>query len=223
MQRRWLAPLAPLSGAVGIVLLVVGFFVLGGSTPNTTDRVGKVVTFYRDHYHRELWAAVLVLVAALFIVWFGVALRQAFVTRDPTSERLANVALVACAFLGVGMTVLAGVHLALTDSAHHLYLGAIPALNALDNDLFTVLVVPDFLLILVVAAASLRYALFPRWLGWISVVIAVSVLTPAAFVGLVASLVLLIVVSVWVYMWERDAGVAAPAPRPPEVGAPAAV
>jgi hypothetical protein len=226
MQRGRLASLAPLSGVVSVVLIVVAFGPLGGSTPNTTDPVGKVANYYHSHYGREVAAAVIVLVAALFLVWFGVALRTAFIGRDPLTERLATVALVAGAMLATGASVLAGTHLALADSAHHGYLGALPALNALDNDLFPVLVVPLELLVLAIAAAALRYALFPRWVGWVSVVLFVAIFTPAAFFGLLLALVLLIGVSVAIYRWQGVAaagGPVAPPPPAPRMADPAAL
>lgn len=221
MQRRWLAPLAPLSGIVWVVLVVVGFGVVGGSTPDTTDPVSKVAAFYHGHYGRSIAAAVLALFAALFVVWFGVAFRSAFLARNPASERTAMVIALASAMAGVGMSVVAGVHLALNDSVHHGYLGAVPALNALDSDIFPTLVVPLVLIVLAFGAAAFRYALFPRWLGWVTVVLVIAFFTPAAFISILASLVLVIVVSVIVYRWPA-AAIDAAVPPPPPVAPPPA-
>jgi hypothetical protein len=216
MQRGRLASLAPLSGVVWVVLIVVAFGPLGGSTPNTTDPIGKVVSFYHGHYGREIAAAIMALVAALFLVWFGAAMRAAFIARDPATDRLGSVVLLAGAMAGTGASLVAGVHLALNDSVHHGYLGAVPALNALDNDLFPTLVVPLVLLVMAIAAAALRYALLPRWLGWVAVVAVIATFTPAAFFSLLVSLLLVIVVSVMVYRWQGAPAVSRPmAPTPP--------
>jgi hypothetical protein len=216
MQRDRVASLAPLSGVVWVVLIVVAFGPVGGSTPHTTDPVGKVVSFYHGHYGRSIAAGVMVLFAALFVVWFGAALRAAFVARDPATERLASVMLVAGGMAGVGMAILACIHFALNDSVHHGYLGAVPALNALDGDDFPALVVPQVLFVIGFAAAALRYALLPRWLGWVAVVLVLAFFTPAAFIAILLSLVMTIVVSVMAWRWQGAPAVSRPlAPTPP--------
>jgi hypothetical protein len=217
MESGRLARLAPLSGVVAVVLIVVAFGPLGGSTPNTTDPTSKVLSYYHGHYGREIAAAIIVLVAALFLVWFATSLRTAFVARDPASERLAMVILVAGGMLATGASVMAGIHLALTDSAHHSYVGALPALNALDNDMFPVLVVPLELIVLAIAAAALRYALFARWVGWVAIVLFVVTFTPAAFFALILALVLLIGVSIAAYRWQSPPLVPPPAVDPAAV------
>lgn len=60
---------------------------------------------------------------------------------------------------------------------------------------------PTFMAVLIMATAavSLRNQLFLSWFGWASVVIAVGLLTPLAYVVLVLVLVWVSIVSVWLY------------------------
>ncbi|MCJ7534508.1 MAG: hypothetical protein MUO57_03125, partial [Anaerolineales bacterium] len=49
------------------------------------------------------------------------------------------------------------------------------------------------------AVVSLRTGLFPTWFGWVSVLVAVGLLTPFAYAVLAFALVWLLVVSIWLY------------------------
>ena len=213
MQRRWLTPLAPLSGAVFVVLVVLAFGVVGNAnTPDTQDSTAKIVSFYHQHYSSQIAAAIMVMVAGLFMVWFTTALRAAFVERNPESHRVASLIQVVGGMLAVGCTVMAGVHIALCDAVHDNVPSAVQALNALDNSIFPVLLVPLFLLTAAFAAASLRYALFSRWIGIPATILAVGMVTPASWFAMILSMLVLLAVSIAVFRWPREAKALSPAP-----------
>jgi hypothetical protein len=56
---------APLTGAIFVVLLVIGFIPLGGNTPDTDASAAKIISFYNDHQTKEILAIVVVSLAAL--------------------------------------------------------------------------------------------------------------------------------------------------------------
>ena len=51
---------APLTGAIFVVLLVIGFIPLGGNTPDTDASAAKIISFYNDHQTKEILAIVVV-------------------------------------------------------------------------------------------------------------------------------------------------------------------
>lgn len=213
MQRRWLTSLAPLSGAVFVVLVVLAFGVIGNSnTPDTQDSTAKVVAFYHQHYSSQIAAAILVMVAGIFMVWFTTALRALFAERNPESHRLASLVQVVGGMLAVGCFVMAGAHIALSDAVHDHVTSGVQALNALDNSIFPVILVPLFLLTTAFAAASLRYALYSRWIGIPATILAVAMVTPASWFAMILSLLVLLAVSITAFSWTRRAAAPAPAP-----------
>ena len=77
---------------------------------------------------------------------------------------------------------------------------AIQTISALDAD-FYLPFVAGFLIVMVASAVlSFRHGALPRWLGWVSVVIAIFLVTPLGFVGFLASLDWILVVSVMLYL-----------------------
>src|SRR4051812_43163985 len=54
---------APLTGAIFVVLLVIGFIPLGGDTPETDASAAKIISFYNDHQTREILAIIAVALA----------------------------------------------------------------------------------------------------------------------------------------------------------------
>src|SRR5262249_21973692 len=68
--------LAPLSGIVFVVLVVVGFIPVGGSTPDSSDSPQKITSFYVDHHNKEFVAVILVAIGTLFLAIFVASLRD---------------------------------------------------------------------------------------------------------------------------------------------------
>ena len=56
------------------------------------------------------------------------------------------------------------------------------------------------------AVVSLRSGLFPAWFGWLSILVAVGLLTPFAYAMLAFAVGWLFVVSIWLYLKEAPVG-----------------
>ena len=85
--------LAPLTGALFVVLTLVAFFAIGGSTPEGDDSAQKVVSFYSDNESKEIIAAVALALAAVALIFFSATLRQRLEAASPGRGTLPTAAL----------------------------------------------------------------------------------------------------------------------------------
>ncbi|HEY1285077.1 MAG TPA: hypothetical protein VGF04_03245 [Solirubrobacterales bacterium] len=206
---------APLTGALFVVLTLVAFFAIGGSTPEGDDSAQKVVTFYSDHETKEIIAAVVLALAAVALIFFAATLKQRLDVASPNRGILPTVALGAGIIASGGFLSAATLHFALADYASDIDASAAQALNAIDADFFLPFVAGLATLIL---ATSLwlvgNRSLLPTWLGWVGIIIFVVSFTPAGFIGFGLAGIWIIVVSILLYLRDETALVGSPATAP---------
>jgi len=90
----------------------------------------------------------------------------------------------------------------LAQDAGHLDPSAAQALNALSNDAVATNTAGMIVFGIAAGLAVLRSRSFPRWLGWMAIAMAVLVVTPAESLSFVALVVWMVIVSI--LMWMRD-------------------
>jgi len=199
---------AAAAAAVAYVVLYVAAFALGIEV-GKSDR--EITEYYADagHRQREVVAFFLIAGAALSLVVFGTLVRR--LLDEAGSSVLATLAFAGA--VASGALVLAGD--ALSRAA---------AFSAMDEDfqlepntrrlfenagflLFVSAALAAILLVAAVAAEGLRRGVFPRWLGWVSAVVAVLLPLAIGFVGFLVLWVWLLVMAV-VLVRVRDRGAA---------------
>jgi hypothetical protein len=175
--------LAPWSGVVFVVLLIVAFIPLSGDTPDIDDSASKITSFYADHQGRELAAAVVVLLATLSLAIFSVTLRDYLRGESQRSDFWPTLSLVGGAVAVAGLLVAVGIHFALVDGGDKkISPDAMVALNALDNDNFFAFSFPLGIMLLGAAGATLKTgAALPKWMAWAAIVLMILFFTPAGF------------------------------------------
>jgi hypothetical protein len=194
---------APLTGAIFVVLLVIGFIPLGGNTPDTDASAAKIISFYDDHQTKEILAIIVVALAALFLALFAVAIRD-YLRDTGGGEFWPTVALVGAAIGAAGLFVAGGMHFALIDGAnlsHNRTLSpdAMVALNALDNDNFIAFSVPLGIMLFGAGGAVLKGAALPKWMAWVAIVLGIIFFTPVGFFAFGLTGIWIIVASVLMY------------------------
>jgi hypothetical protein len=194
---------APLTGAIFVVLLVIGFIPLGGNTPDTDASAAKIISFYHDHETKEILAIVVVALAALFLALFAVAIRD-YLRDTGGGEFWPTVALIGAALSVAGLFVAGGMHFALVDGANlshtrTLSPDAMVALNTLDNDNFIAFSVPLGILLFGAAGAVLKGAALPKWMAWVAIVLGICFFTPIGFFAFGLTGIWIIVTSVLMY------------------------
>jgi hypothetical protein len=196
---------------VFVVLLVLGFAVFGGDTPDIDDSGSKIADFYGDHQGSQIAAAILVGLSTLFLAVFVVSLRDYLRGTGAGGDFWPTVALIGGAISVAGFLVAVGVHVALIDGGDkNISPDAMVALNAIDSDDFFAFALPLGIMLLGAAGAILKTgAALPRWLGWAALVLFIVQFTPAGFIAFGLTGIWIIIASI--LMSQRSAAPAAPA------------
>jgi hypothetical protein len=165
------------SGVLFVILFVLSFFV-APSTPSPGDSAAKVGNFYLAHDNAVKVSGLLTVLAVFVGLWFYTMLSQyfrSFIGQDVP----ATVVLVGAAIFGLSGALSAGISWALTDHTKDLNDGALLALNQISSDgTYAVTIVGLALLYSAAGVAIYRTGAFPRWLAWVSWVLALAALVP---------------------------------------------
>jgi hypothetical protein len=171
--------LPPLSGALAVVLIVASF--AATATPPKQDApTAEVVSFYTEHDTGQLVSAsILSLGALLFLVFLGVlsATLRASSRRDPAWFLCYGGGIV----FVVGLTIFAGLTIALGDISGDIDPSALRALHVLNQEMFFTVTIGAAGFLFGSGAAVLQGAPLPRWLGWAAIVIGVVAAVQATF------------------------------------------
>jgi hypothetical protein len=207
MKKDWLVPL---TGVVFLVLVIVGFMI-GGEPPDADDPVQDIVNFYVDDKDSIQIGAFLVSLGTVFFVFFANYLRNLF-RASVTSATI----LVGAGIFTVGAAIDTTILIATSEAAEDIEPASVQTLQALwDND-FVPIAVGIAVFLVSVGTSILRTGLLPKWLGWVTLVIALIAVTPAGFFAFPASGLLVLVLSVWLAVRARGADTP-PAAAPPPV------
>jgi hypothetical protein len=192
--------LAPLTGALSVVLVLVAFFALGQSTPGGDDSGLKVVKFYKDNGGREIAAAVVLALSAVPLLYFSALIRDKGRTAMAGRSSLPTFAFGGGVAAAGGFRTTPPLHFALADYADDIRPVAAQAINAIDNDFFLPFAIGVVTLVLATSLMAIRTGLLPKWLGWVGVVLFVISFTPVGFLGFGLSGIWIVVVSILLYL-----------------------
>ena len=185
MQAR---QLLTLSGLASVILIVIGFAGLGGSTPDGDASGAAVKAFYTDHNTRQQAAAYVVVLAVPLLIFFAAAVRTALIeSGERRSELWGNIFLGGALVAGTGFLFAAIFHLALTTAPEELGASTMQGLNALESESWVGFTGGLGVMLLGAAGAMLPAASGVRWLGWIALVLGVLIFTPIGFFAFLGS------------------------------------
>lgn len=202
MNKSRVERLSPLSGVAAIAVMLAGVVLFNNYDflPLAED----VADFLNSNPSRVYAGGYVASLSAFFLIWFAGSLRSVLVEEEGGTGRLATIAfggavaaavVLGTSFVGILTSGLrAGAPGGITPT------GAVTMFDLwgqLTGQLF-----PTFIAVFILATAvvSLRGKLFPSWFGWVSVVIAVGLLTPLAYMVLALVLVWISAVSIWLYI-----------------------
>lgn len=204
MKKDWLAPL---TGVVFIVLIIVGFIVTG-EPPDANDPVQDIVDFYVDEKNSIEAGVFILALGTVFFIFFANYLRTVF-----RETSLSATILVGAAIFAVGGGIDGTILIATAEAADDIEPTSVQTLQALwDND-FVPFAIGITVFLVSVGLSILRTAVLPKWLGWIVLVLALVSVTPAGFIAFPGTGLLVLVLSIWLTLRARRA--AAPPAAPP--------
>lgn len=199
--------LAPLTGFVAILLLLVGTVLIG--LYDFLPPADKIANHLNANPGRVATGGYLGAISAFFLIWFAGSVRAALREREGENGWVSEVAfgggiaggvIAILLFTSIGSTALrAGAEGGITP------IGAITLYDFWSQ--LGGLAYPVTLAVFIGATAvvSLRTSLFPNWFGWASSLIALGLLTPFSYIVISLGMIWVFVVSIWLYAQGRSA------------------
>jgi len=181
---RWMGPL----GLAILVLVFVSFGPLSGNSPGENASGAKVVSYWNAHQGVGWAQMYLIGLALALIVVFGAQLRTILREAEGRPSFLPNTAF-AGAIVFTAATVATGcIHMTILIAAHNHQPGIAQTLNFVDANDYLTLLFGLAMLTAATGACILNRSSLPKWLGWVSVVIAVLCIAgPLSFIGLIGA------------------------------------
>lgn len=187
--------LAPLSGIIFFILLVVAIFT-SGSSPSAGSSGAKVIAFYTQHRSSQRVSDILFVLAAAFLVMFAGVFRDRL---RHEADGAATTALVGAGILAAGLAILSSLDYALAAHPAQLTASTAQVLNTVSNDAFFTAVMGGLVFGVCAGIAVLRASVLPRWLGVLGLIFGIAAATPASFAGLAGMALWSLVVAVVLY------------------------
>jgi len=201
--RAWVVPLL---GLVFVALLAVSIG-LTANGPQSNASGASVIAYYTDHKDRATISGLMTAISIPAGLFFFGLLRE-YLHASRAVRPYSIIALAGAIVFAVGGCIQAGLTISLTDVPTQLSTSAAQALNVLSSDMGAGLFIGGLSTMqFAFGIAFLVGKAFPKWLGWLSIVIGVvCLLGPLVFFGLIATGVWVLIVSAMIYPRLRDSG-----------------
>ena len=207
---RW----APLGGIVFVVLFVIGTLFLFSGAPSGDDPPAKYRAWFASSSHRDRinvgW--LLIGLGVFFLLWFIGALRRAVSNVDGDGFLTSIVTIGGTIYAALALTAVAvsqGIRTMSDDTFHHQVYPEL--IHAADDASWVIHASGAAGLAAMIIAASVAFmsrGIWPRWAGWLSIVVGILSLGSIAFFPQFLWLLWLLIVSV--ALFSRPARYAAP-------------
>jgi hypothetical protein len=171
----------PFCGVIFAALFVAINILLGEGEDPKDKSPAELVRHFDSNFGREIAAAICILFAAVFILYFGGWLRRLLRDAEGPEGVLSAVAFAGVVVFAAGAAVIGSIHFALTDLADDINPVAVQALDAIDDDSFLFFPIGLGTMVLATGISAVRHGALPRWLAWTSVVLGVLFTFPATF------------------------------------------
>ena len=204
-SKEWLVPLT----GVAFLLFLIASFIVQGEPKSADDPVNEIVDFYTDNKDAIQISAVLGVVAGVFLIFFGAYLRRFLEEEGGAGSMLPILALVGLTIVAIGGAIDGTILFATAEAADDIEPTSVQTLQALwDND-FLPLALGTLVFLWSTGICVIRTGVFPKWLGWIAILLGIVGVTPAGFVGAIGAALLVVVFSILMSMRARSASATA--------------
>ena len=199
---RWTA----LAGAVYVVLFVVGTIVLFSGSPAGDAAPAKVIQWYSDSGHRDRvnigW--ILIGLGIFFLLWFIATLRRAVMSVDAEGILTAVVTIGGSVYAAVAfasVAVNAGIRTMSDDTYQHRVFPEL--IHAADDVGYVMHATGAAALGAMIIAVSLAFmwaAVWPKWAGWLGVIVGILAIGAIFFFTQFLFLLWILVVSMVLFL-----------------------
>ena len=172
---------SPLAGIKAVVLWVIGIVILTGPGHlgnDSSEAPVVILAKYAGHSAAIQWGAWFVMLGALAFLWFVGSLRSALFAAEGGTGRLATLAGMGGAVTSFGILLAHVPSFAAAATSDNLTAPAAKAMLLMDDVFFYAAEFSAAVLFFAVAISIFRFAVFPGWLGWVSLVFAVLAVIP---------------------------------------------
>lgn len=212
---------SPLAGIKAVVLWVIGIYILTGPGHlgnDSSDSPVVILGKYTAHHTAIQLGVWFLMLGALAFLWFVGSLRAAIFAAEGGTGRLATLAGMGGAVASFGILLAHVPSATAATTSDNLTAPAAKALMLMDDVFFYAAEFSTAVLFFAVALAIFRFAVFPGWLGWVSLLFAVlAVIPPVGWAVLGLGLPLWTLVVSWL-LFAKTRG--APAGTTPAAAAP---
>jgi hypothetical protein len=200
-SKEWLVPL---TGVAFVVVGIIGF-IIGGEPKSADDPVREVVDFYVDNKDSVEAGAIIGTVSGALLIFFGAYLRKVLRAAAGEGEILSIVSFIGLVLVAFGFAIDSTISFALAEAADDINPVAVQALQALwDNDFIPIMLgVTAFLW--ATGISVIRTGVFPKWLGWVMLVLGIVGVTPVGFAAAIGAALLVLVLSILLSLRARSA------------------
>lgn len=188
----------PLSGIVGIALVVLSF-IIAGEPPDFDAPVDEVASFYAQNDSDQIGAAIVGSYGVLFFLFFATVLRNALRRAEPGGAGASTLAFGGAILFAAGTLASTGVLFALGDAADDIEPAAVQTLHILNVDVFALGAIGVLSFLLGSGIAVVKTGIFPAWLGWVAIVGGLFAMSPLWFVGMITFALFILISSVLLY------------------------
>jgi hypothetical protein len=200
--------LAPLAGIAAVVLWLVGGYLLEKDDRPDGKDTSAFVAWVQENDSSILAGAIVFAFGVLFFVWLLGSLRDAIAAAEGGTARLASIAFGSGIAVSIALMFTYLPHAQAAFDHENISETSIEALVHVGDASFGGAILFSIPLLVATGLASLRFRALPRWLGWVSLVLALALAIPGVgFIGLVVGLPLWTVV-VSVLLLRRAAAAA---------------
>jgi hypothetical protein len=194
--------LAPLTGALFVVVLIVGFTIMG-EPKDAEDPVEEIVQFYADNQDEVQVGALLGVLGGALLITFAAYLRSFLRGALGDDAITPTLAFIGPTIVAIGIAIDGTISFALAESADNIEPSAVQALQALwDND-FLPFILGVAVYLLGTGLAILRSGALPKWIGWVMLLALVLGFTPIGWVAAIVAGLSVLVISVMLTMRAR--------------------
>ena len=207
---------APLTGVAAVVLWVIGVIIgeSGGARPED-ERAENILAWYADNENTIITSELIYVLGVLFFIWFLGSLRSRLVAVEGGTGRVSSIAFGSGLLVALAMIIGAAALIQPTFADEGELSGeAAQAMSTLSDGMFGVVEVTLIPMLVATALVILRHGTLPRWLAWVSLLLALLLaIIPIGWLGVIFGFPLwVLVTSVLLYMRSGGEPVAA---RPP--------